>query len=63
MFQMKEQDKTPEDKLIEVAISNLPNIEFKVVIIKMLRELRRRMDEHSERFNKGLENIRRTKQN
>ena len=30
-------------------ISNLPNKEFKVMIIKMLNELRRRMDEHSEK--------------
>ena len=27
------------------------------MIIKMLSELRRRMDEHSEKFNKELENI------
>ena len=38
-------------------ISNLYNKEFKVMIIKMLSELRRRMDEHSEKFNKELENI------
>ena len=55
-FQMKEQDKTPEE-LSEVVKSNLPDKEFKVMIIKMLNELRRRMDEHSEKFNKQLENI------
>ena len=53
---MKEQDKTPEE-LSEVVKSNLPDKEFKVMIIKMLNELRRRMDEHSEKFNKQLENI------
>ena len=37
-------------------ISNLPNKEFKVMIINMLNELRR-MDEHSEKFNKELQNI------
>ena len=32
-----------------------PNKEFKVMIIDMLNELRRRMDEHSDKFNKELE--------
>ena len=54
---MKEQDKTPEDGFSEVEVNNLPDKEFKVMIIKMLNELRRRMDEHSEKFNKELENI------
>ena len=38
-------------------IRNLYNEKFKVVIIKMITELGRRMDEHSENFNKELENI------
>ena len=33
MFQMKEEDKTPEEELSEVEISNLHNQEFKVMII------------------------------
>ena len=40
MFQMKEQDKTLEKELNEVGISNLLNKEFKVMIVKMLTELR-----------------------
>ena len=36
-------------------ISNLPDKEFKVMIIKMLNELGRRMDKHSENFNEELE--------
>lgn len=43
---MKEQDKTPEDGFSEVEVNNLPDKEFKVMIIKMLNEIRRRMDEH-----------------
>ena len=35
-----------------VEISNLPNKEFKVKITKMLNQLSKRMDEHSEKFNK-----------
>ena len=56
---MKEQDKTPEE-LSELEISTLPNKEFKVLIIKMLSELRRRMDECCKKFNKKLENIKKT---
>ena len=59
MFQMKKQDKTPE-KLSKMKISNRLDKELKVMIIKMLTEHRRRMDEHSENFNKELENIKQT---
>ena len=52
MLQKKEQDKTSEEKLCEVEISNLPDKHFKVMIIKILRQLRRRMDEHSEKLGK-----------
>ena len=38
-------------------INNLPDKEFKIVVIKRLIELRRRMDEHSEDFNKEKENV------
>lgn len=48
---MKEQDKTSE-KLNEVEISSLPDTKFKATTIKMLKELRREMDEHSEKFNR-----------
>ena len=37
-------------------ISNLPNKEFRATIIKMLNELRRRMDEHNEKFNRKKKN-------
>ena len=60
MSQMKEQDKTPEEELSEVEIGNLPEKEFRVMIIKVMKELRRRMDAQNEKlevFNKELENI------
>ena len=44
-------------ELDEVEISNLPDKELKVMLIKMLIKLRRRMNEHSENFKKGKENI------
>ena len=56
MFQMKEQNKTPEEEPSGAEIGNLPNKEFKVMIIKMIKELRRRMDKQSEKlevFNKN----------
>ena len=50
MFQMKEQDKTPEEVVNEVEIGNLHKKEFRVVIIKMNKELRRRMDPQSQKL-------------
>lgn len=38
--------------------SNPPNKEFKLMAIKILNKLERRMGEHSEIFNKKIENIR-----
>lgn len=38
-FQMKEQDKTPEEEQNEVKIGNLPKKEFRKMIIKMIKEL------------------------
>ena len=38
----------------KVEIRNLPNEEFKIMIIKMLHKLRKRMHEHIEKFNKEL---------
>ena len=58
---MKEQDKTLEEELSKVEISNLLNKEFKVMNIKMLNKLRRGMDEHSEKYNKELENIKKSR--
>ena len=40
MLHMKEQDKTPEEELSERGTVNLPNKEFKVIIVKMFKYLR-----------------------
>ena len=50
MFQMKEQDKTPEEELSEMKIGNLPEKEFRLVIVKMIKELGRRMDAQSKKL-------------
>lgn len=59
MFQMKKQDKTIEE-LSEVDISNLPEEEFKEMILKMVKKLGRRLYEKSENSkvsNKEFKNI------
>ena len=38
-------------------VNNLPGKQFKAIVIKMLTELRKRIEECSENFNKELENI------
>ena len=48
MSQKKEQDKTPEEQLSEVEIGNLPEKEFRVVIVKMIQDLRKRMEAQTE---------------
>lgn len=47
MPQMKEQEKTTEKTPIEMEISNLPNKEFKEMVIRMLSKLESIIDELS----------------
>ena len=39
MAQMKEQSKAPEKELNKMKISNLSDVEFKTLVIRMLREI------------------------
>ena len=39
MYQMKEQDKTPEYQLSEVEVGNLPEKEFRIMTVKMIQDL------------------------
>ena len=61
MYQMKEQDKIPEKQLNEVEIGNLPEKQFTIMIVKMIQDLRKRMeakiDKMQEMFNKDLEEL------
>ena len=54
---MKEQKKSPEKINNETEINNLPDKEFKTLLLIMLTELGKRIDEHGENFNKELKNI------
>ena len=44
MYQMKEQDKTPEKQLNEVEMGYLPEKEFRIMILKMIQDLGKRME-------------------
>ena len=44
MYQVNEQDKTLEKQLNEVEVSNLPEKEFRIMIVKMIQDLGKRME-------------------
>ena len=61
MSQMKEQGKNLQDQINEEEIGNLPEKEFRVMIVKMIQNLGYRMEARIEKvqemFNKDLEEI------
>ena len=61
MSQRKEQDKTPENELNEVEIGNLPEKEFRIIVVKMIQDLRKRMEVRIEKmqemFKKDLQEL------
>ena len=58
---MKGKDKTPEKQLNEVEIGNLPVKEFRIMIVKMIQDIRKRMEatieKMQEMFTKDLEEL------
>ena len=56
---MEEQDETPEEQLGDVGIGDLPEKEFRVVIVEVSQDPRKRIEEEIEKiqeiFNKSLE--------
>ena len=54
MFQVKEHDKNSEKELNKLELANLSNEEFKVNIIKILTNLRRKMDEQFHKKTKKI---------
>ena len=38
-------------------ISDLPDKQYKIIVIKVLSELRERMDKHSKNFNREIEKV------
>ena len=59
-FQAREQQTTPEKGLNETETSDLLDKEFKQNIMRMLTDMGRRIDEHSEYISKELEDIKKT---
>ena len=61
MYQMKEQDKTPEKQLNEMEIGNLLEKEFRIITEKMIQDLGKTMEAKIEKmqemFNKDLEEL------
>ena len=56
MSQMKGQDKIPGKQLNEVEIGNLPEKEFRIMIVK-IQDLRKTMGKMQEMFTKDLEEL------
>ena len=61
MSQMKGQDKTSEKQLNEVNTGNIPEKEFRIMIVKMIQDLGKRMEAKIEKmqkmFTKDLEEL------
>ena len=61
MSQMKEHSKNLQDQINEEETGNLPEKEFRVVIVKMIQNLKNRMEAQIEKiqemFNKDLEEL------
>ena len=53
--QMKEHTKNTEVQINEGAIDKLPEKEFRIMIVKMIRNLENKMEKMQESINKDLE--------
>ena len=54
---MKKQSKNPPDQTNEEETGNLPEKEFRVMIVKTIQNLGNRMEKIQETFNKDLEEL------
>ena len=54
---MKEQGKNPPDQTNEEEIGTLSEIEFRIMIVKMIQNLGHTMEKIQEKFNKDLEEL------
>ena len=57
MSQMKGQDKIPEKQLNEVEIGNLPEKDFRIMIVKIIQDLGKTMEKMQEMFTKDLQEL------
>ena len=54
---MKEQIRNTEDQINEEEIGKLPEKEFRIMIVKMIKNLENRMENMQESINKDLEEL------
>ena len=58
---MKGQGKTPEKQVKEVEIGNIPEKEFRIMVVKIIQDLRKRMEAKIEKmqemFTKDLQEL------
>ena len=59
MLQTKEQGKSLQNQINEDEIGSLPEKDFRVMKVKMIQNLRNRMEKIQETFNKDLEEVKR----
>ena len=57
MQQMKEQGEDPPDQTNEEEINSLPEKYFRMMIVKMIQNLRNRMEKIQDTFNKDIEEL------
>ena len=55
--QMKEQTRNPEVQINEEEIGKLPGKEFRIMIVKMIKNLEKRMEKMQESVNKDLDEL------
>ena len=55
--QMNEQTRSTEVQINEEEIGNLPEKEFRIMIVKMIKNLENRMEKMQESINKDLEKL------
>ena len=63
MSQMKGQDRTPEKQLNEVETGNIPEKEFRIMIMKMIQGLVKTMEKMQELFTKDLQELKNKQMN
>ena len=61
MSQMRGQDKTPEKQLNEVEIGKLSGKEFRIMIMKMIQDLKKTTEKMQEMFTKDLQELKNKK--
>ena len=57
MLQIKKQGRNAKDQINEEEIGNLPENEFRIMMVKMIKNLENKMEKMQESINKDLEEL------